>query len=121
MYEVIMAMILAIAAETGLPPNFVLAIAKAEDEALTVSLINRQVSDWNQRESYTRTSIEHIGWIVNHRRITTYWHAAVVYSAGIDRLRDPPASALRYADRVMALWHELEGVRYLNPVIGGKR
>jgi len=142
MFNAIMALILAIAAEVGVPPRFALAIALEENKTLnpmavspvndngTVDLGVMQLNsgyygriNWRDPETNIRAGCLHIKSLMEKPELNTYWAVAAAYNCGHIRYlsnKIPPRS-LDYADRVMARWHELEGARYINPVIRNRQ
>ena len=131
----IVALILAIALEFGVPGNFVLAIAY-EESGLNPNAVSSANSDgsrdwglmqindkwhcvenWQDAETNIRAGVAYIKLLSEREEITTWWYVAVAYNAGMGRINNPPASTLRYAERVMNRWQELEGVKYLCPII----
>ena len=136
--EVVKALILAIALEYGVPPEFALAIAFTENWTLNpraVSPPNRngtrdwgvfQLNEnyfcmvaWYDPETNIRQGVRHIRWLMEHPRTCTWWSVAVAYNAGINRLSRPPESTLRYADAVMRRFNEFTGGTA--PVLIGRR
>ncbi|WP_461246534.1 transglycosylase SLT domain-containing protein [Treponema sp. R6D11] len=143
MFDLIMALILTIAAETGVPPRFALAVALEENRTLNPAAVSR-VNDngsydlgvmqlnsefygrinWRDPETNIRAGCLHIKELMSKPELNTYWSVAVAYNCGFARYsngKTPPRNSLEYADRVMARWYKLEGVIYINPVIRGKR
>jgi len=136
----IAALILLIATEFGLPPNFVLAIAIEENNTLNpaaVSPVNKNGTTdlgvmqlnsanygdiaWNNPEVNIRAGCTHIKNLMQEPRINTYWAVAVAYNCGYARfVNEPPTASLDYGDRVMKRWRSLQGVNYINPVIKWK-
>jgi soluble lytic murein transglycosylase-like protein len=142
-YEIIMALILVIAVEVGVPPNFALAIAIEENNTLNplaVSLANENGTvdlgvmqlnsqyyggiNWSDPKTNIRAGCLHIKELMSKPELNTFWSVAVAYNCGYARYssgKTPPRSSLEYADRVMARWYTLENIKYINPVIRGKR
>jgi soluble lytic murein transglycosylase-like protein len=138
MYEFILALILSIAVEYGLPPYFVLSVALIENPTLNpeeVSETNNNGSvdrgvmqlssswydgDWSCPETNIRAACEYIRESITKPGVNTWYAVAIVYNAGYGRLYNPPESTINYAARVMTLWHKLEGLSYINPVIKGR-
>jgi len=136
MFNAMVALILAIAAESGVPPNFALAIALKENPTLNPASINR-VNDngtldlgvmqlnsswfkgnWRDPETNIRAGCRHIKALMGKPEINTFWAVAAAYNCGYRRfLSGPPAASIEYANSVMESWLALEGVRYINPVI----
>jgi len=143
MFEIIMSLILTIAAEVGVPPYFALAIAIEENKTLNpqaISPVNRNGTvdlgvmqlnseyyghiNWHDPETNIRAGCLHIKSLMEKPELKTYWTVAIAYNCGYTRYLDsktPPQNSLDYADRVMAHWHDLESVDYINPIIRGKR
>jgi soluble lytic murein transglycosylase-like protein len=142
MYEIMVALILKIAAEVGVPPNFALAIALTENEKLnpnaqskpsangTVDLGIMQLNsayygdiDWRDPETNIRAGCMHIKTLMQDRRLNTFWGVAVAYNCGIGRFfgSGPPIESTRYADRVMEKYKELAGWRTLEMLEGWKK
>jgi soluble lytic murein transglycosylase-like protein len=141
-FEVIMALILTIAAETGIPPRFALAIALEENKTLNpleVSKVNNNGTydlgvmqlnseyyghiKWSDPETNIRAGCLHIKKLMEKKELNTFWAVAVAYNCGHARYsgsKTPPLNSLDYADRVMVRWQELEGGKYINPIIKGK-
>jgi len=133
----IVALILLIATEFGLPPNFVLAVALEENNSLNptaVSPVNKNGTTdlgvmqlnsanyghiaWDNPEVNIRAGCTHIKNLMKEPGINTYWAVAVAYNCGYAKFaNEPPKASLDYGDRVMARWRSLEGVDYINPVI----
>ena len=122
----IVALILSIALEVGVPPHFALAIAYTENRSLNPYAINynrngtidRGVMQLNSRyfnvrwycaETNVRAGIRHIRWLMDQWEGNTFWIVAVAYNAGLSASRSdrPPGAALTYADDVMRRWYEL--------------
>jgi soluble lytic murein transglycosylase-like protein len=142
MFEVIMSLILIIAAEIGIPPYFALAIALEENPTLnpliisqanengTVDLGVMQLNsgffgniDWSDPETNIRAGCLLIKSLINTHELNTYWGVVVAYNCGYARFlsqQGPPPTSLDYADRVMQRWLALEG-RYISPVIRRSR
>ena len=122
----IVALILTLALEFGVPPNFALAIALTENTTLNPNAVSRNNNgtfdygimqlnsswytcpNWRDPESNIRAGLGHIKWLLDQPKVTTYWATALCYNAGLSRLERPPQSSLRYADNVINKWHELE-------------
>jgi len=141
-YAAIVVLIINIATELNVPPYFALAIAIEENKTLNPTEVSKVNSNgtydlgvmqlnseyyghinWRDPETNIRAGVRHIKRLMNMREFNTYWAVAVAYNCGHVRyLSDNiPRESLNYADRVMARWYELERVRYINPVIRGKR
>lgn len=132
--EIILALILTIASQEGLPPAFVQAIAIAENPALdpcaknynqngTVDVGIMQLNsayfshiDCEHPETNIREACKHIKMLAQQPGVRTWWTVAIIYNSGIMRMNNPPASSIAYADKVMNLYTELSG-GYVNPII----
>ena len=134
----IAALVLAIAAEVGVPPNFALAIALEENWTLNpiaVSAPNENGTrdlgimqlnsayfghiDWRCPETNIRAGCLLIKELMGKPGVTTFWDVAICYNCGYGRFSsgtDPPAASIDYANRVYARWQELEG-RNFRPAI----
>jgi len=143
MFDVIVALILFIAADVGIPPYFALAIALEENSALNPYETNRENTnrtvdlgimqlnseyyghiDWSDPETNIRAGCLHIKDLMNQPGINTYWSVAAAYNCGYYRFissAGPPEVSVNHANRVMERWLVLEGVRHINPVIRGNR
>lgn len=134
----IVALILSIAAEVGIPPYFALAIAIEENHTLNplaVSSVNENGTvdlgimqlnskyygniNWSDPETNIRAGCLHIKNLINTPGINTYWEVAISYNCGYYRFisGEPPESSVEYGCRVMRRWYELAGMDYINPVI----
>ena len=130
MREIVISLIMMIAAEMGVPPYFALAVALTENSQLcpdAVSPMNSNGSydrgvmqlnsqyfygfDWSCPETNIRAGIRHIKWLMDHPWTNTYFCVATAYNAGLSRLEDPPESTVEYANRVLLLWNELDPYR----------
>ena len=125
--EAIIALILAIAVEVGIPAQFALSIALEENKVLNPSAENHNVNgtidrgimqlnsgwysdaNWADPETNIRAGCQHIRWIMSLPEVNTFWAVAVVYNAGHSKLHNPPKRSLDYANRVIDRWNELEG------------
>lgn len=136
----IVALILSIAAEVGIPPYFALAIALEENQTLSARVVSEQNDDgtvdrgvmqlnskyfsnidWQDPETNIRAACLHIKALMSMPQIKTYWAVAVSYNCGYARFTNagPPQRTIEYANRVMERWRVLIGVKYINPVIRG--
>jgi soluble lytic murein transglycosylase-like protein len=135
--EAIIAMIITIAVELGVPSNFALSVAVCESglNSTVVSDVRKNGSidrglfqlnsyvypdiDWSDPEVNARLGIVHLKRLIEMDCHNTYWAAAVSYNAGhyymLNGL-DPPESSIIFANRVMFKYSELSG-GYVNPVI----
>ena len=137
--EAMTAMILAIALEVGVPPNFALAVALTENDALKSNAVSKPNAngtrdlgimqlnsanygaiDWRNPEVNIRAGCWHIRALMERVELSTYWEVAVAYNCGMKWKVEgftPPKSSLNYATAVMKKWTELEG-GYVHPIIG---
>jgi hypothetical protein len=139
--EVIIALILTIAAEKGVPPNFALAIAISESDLINIcssevrppnadGSVDRGIFqlnsfiypdiEWWCIETNIRIGVRHLRTLIERNDHNTYWQVAVSYNAGhawVVRRERPPESSLNFADRVMGNWQNLERGGYICPVI----
>lgn len=127
--EIILALILSISAEYGVPSGFVQAIVKVESEfdcnAINRSNRNGTVDyglmqlnsswfndeNWRDPEVNLRAGIQHIKGLMKVHSGTSWWALAVSYNAGCSWLvnrHEPPRASLEYADKVMEEWEKIE-------------
>jgi len=127
----IMALILVIAAEVGISPEFALAIALEENWTLNPNAVYQNQDgtfdggvmqlnsswfkgDWQNPEENIRAGCLYIKGLVENPLTTTYWSVAVCYNAGtrwLTRKEKPPDRSIEYAERVMARFEKLEKER----------
>ena len=130
--EIILALILSISAEYGVPSGFVQAIVQVESE-FDCNAINRSNKNgtvdyglmqlnsswfddenWRDPETNLRAGIKHIKKLMDIHKGTSWWALAVSYNAGHSWLvnnHEPPRASLDYADEIMRKWEELEKCR----------
>jgi soluble lytic murein transglycosylase-like protein len=129
MFEIIEAMIIAIAIEVGIPPYLALSIALEENQTLNHLAVNINpdgsrdlgvmqlndrwfIGDWRDPETNIRAGCEVI------KELTTkpgmnYWLVCIAYNCGYGRLLErPPDVSIEYANRVFARWNVYRGYRY---------
>jgi soluble lytic murein transglycosylase-like protein len=122
MFEVIHAMIIAIALEVGIPPYLALSIALEENRTLDplAVYINSDGSrdlgimqlndswfkgEWRDPETNIRAGCELIKELIGKPDMN-YWLVCVAYNCGYTRLlRKPPNASIEYANRVFARWN----------------
>jgi soluble lytic murein transglycosylase-like protein len=122
MFEVIAAMILTIAAETGIPPYLALSIAIEENQKLDPMAVHinddgsrdlgvMQLNDswfkgrWQDPETNIRAGCELIKELMNKPEMN-YWMVCIAYNCGYGRLlKRPPDVSIEYANRVFARWN----------------
>jgi len=127
--EIILALILSISAEYGVPSGFVQAIVQVESE-FNCNAINRSNKNgtvdyglmqlnsswftdenWREPEVNLRAGIRHIKWLMETHSGTSWWALAISYNAGSSWLinnHDPPKDSVLYADKVMEEWEKIE-------------
>jgi hypothetical protein len=130
--ELIIALILTIAAQENVPPYFALSVAKTESDLLNIcsstvrppntdGSVDRGIFQLNSRIypdiewqcilTNIQYGIRHLRRLMNRRDHNTFWEVAISYNAGhawvVNRTR-PPNSSIAFADRVMAKWQMLE-------------
>jgi len=140
MFNAMVALILSIAVEVGVPPNFALAIALKENPTLNPLAVNR-VNDngtvdlgvmqlnsgwykgnWKDPKTNIRAGCQQLKKLMGMPKINTYWAVAVAYNCGYQRfINGPPDASVEYANQIMERWRALEGTEYINPVIQGER
>jgi len=141
MFELIMTLILTIAADVGVPPYFALAVAIEENNTLNPLAVNRANKNgtvdlgvmqlnseyygninWSEPETNIRAGCLHIKKLMNMKEFNTYWAVAVAYNCGhVSFLNNKiPRSSIEYASRVMERWCKLENIEYINPIIRRK-
>lgn len=126
MFNTIMALILAIAAEVGVPPYFALSIALVENPTLNPMAVNTNKngtkdkgvfqtndswdnSNWTDIETNIRTGIAHIKKLSQEPLLNTWYGVAICYNAGtkwIKTGRKPPESSVKYAVKVYELYNK---------------
>jgi soluble lytic murein transglycosylase-like protein len=135
--ETILALIAVIALEVGVPTNFVKAIAYAEhwNGSIEATIINPRARSPQNRngtrdygvmqlngryfshidmmcpEQNIRAGVLHIKWLTERPELNTWWAVAVAYNCGLNRMRStggPPPESIRYANRVLEIWKELD-------------
>jgi len=137
MNEMIIALILCIAAEIGVPPYFALAVAIEENWTLdpNASHLNADgtndlgVMQLNSRyyghidrqdpETNIRAGCQHLKTLMEHPGLNTYWDVAASYNCGIGRFLEtgPPMHTINYAGRVMQRWIDLSPGVYVKPIL----
>jgi soluble lytic murein transglycosylase-like protein len=126
----IMALILAIAAEVGVPAYFALAIALVENPALNPLAVHENPDgtfdmgvmqfnsswysgDWRNPETNIRAGCSLIKELTEVPEINTWFDVAICYNAGRRWLETgtPPASSIEYAFKVINKYNQLSGGR----------
>ena len=126
--DTIAALILSIAIEVGVPPNFVLAIATVENWTLNPNAINNKntngtidygvmqinsvhnLKNWRDPETNIRFGAAYIRHLAERMPYGSTWgEVAIAYNAGMGRLYTPPASTVKYSSNVMLRYTELNG------------
>ena len=143
MFDFIVALILTIAANVGVPPYFALAVAIEENHSLNpnaVSPVNQNGTvdlgvmqlnsayygdiEWQDPTTNILAGCLHIKGLMDRPEVNTYWTVAVAYNCGLARFfseEGPPAASLSFGDRVIRRWLDLAGMQYINPVINRGR
>jgi hypothetical protein len=133
----IIALILTIATEFGIPPYFALSIALTENPTLSPLAVNINENgtvdygifqlnsswydgEWQNPELNIRAGCKHIKQLMDAKGIYTFWSVAVVFNCGLWRLTNPPEKSIEYANRVMHQWQEMDKANF-RTVIQGKR
>jgi soluble lytic murein transglycosylase-like protein len=123
MFEIIKAMILVIAIETGIPPYFALSIALEENPNLNSLAVHinsdgsrdlgiMQLNDkwfkednWQDPETNIRAGCELIKELLGKPGMN-YWQVCIAYNCGYGRfLNNPPNASIEYANRVFGRWN----------------
>ena len=131
----IVTLILSIAVEVGIPPNFALAVALTENPELNPKAVNvnedgsrdlglMQLNsswyhgDWEHPETNIMAACIHIKWLMNRVATQTLWDVAIAYNYGYANFvtKKPPDDVLDYAAKVMNKYEELNG-KPVNPLI----
>lgn len=126
--EAIAAMIIAIAVEFGIPPQFALSVAVEENRALNplaVGVNNNGSLDlgvmqlnsgwyagnWRDPEANIRAGCRLMRELKD--RGLNWWQVAVAYNCGYRRLREgPPNCSIDYANRVFERWNRMRGYKW---------
>ena len=141
MTEVITALIITIATDFGIPPNFFLSLITVESRfnpnaigynydtegnLLSVDLglcqvnSNNYGTDWNWQDPKTNLKVgaKHIVMLLQDEKINTWWAVAVAYNGGAFRIHDgnPKLQTIEYANKVMEIYTKLNG-GYVNPLV----
>jgi soluble lytic murein transglycosylase-like protein len=129
MFEMIEAMIIAIAIEVGVPPYFALSIALTENPTLDPLAVNvnsdgtldrgvMQLNSswfngvWRDPEENIRAGCKHIQWLLSLPDMN-YWLVAIAYNCGYGRLLEkPPDVSIEYANRVFTRWNVYRSYPY---------
>jgi soluble lytic murein transglycosylase-like protein len=130
MNSAIASLILAIAANVGVPPYLALSVALEENQALNPLAVhvNRNgtedrgvmqlnsswfTGDWRDPETNIRAGCLHLKWLMRQPGITTWWDAVVAYNCGYSRfIAGPPAASMEYACRVFDRWNKYRGYEF---------
>jgi soluble lytic murein transglycosylase-like protein len=119
-----LSLIVTIAAEYGLPSDFVVAIALTENDTLNPSAVNRNRNgsrdlglmqlnstwykgNWNDPETNVRAGCNLI--VSLRRQGLNWWEVAIAYNCGYSRLKSkegPPESSIDYAISVFDKWND---------------
>jgi soluble lytic murein transglycosylase-like protein len=121
--EALVAMILTIAAEVGVPPYFALAIALEENPNLDALAVHENADgtfdrgliqlnsgwysgNWQDPETNIRAGCVLMKEL--HEKGLNWWQVAIAYNCGYARVRDrcPPNASIEYANRVLARYYK---------------
>jgi soluble lytic murein transglycosylase-like protein len=121
MFEIITAMIMAIALETGVPPYLALSIALEENRTLNPLAVHingdgsrdlgiMQLNDswfqgnWQDPETNIRAGCGLLKELMRKPGMN-WWLVCIAYNCGYGRLERPPDASIEYANRVFARWN----------------
>jgi soluble lytic murein transglycosylase-like protein len=122
MLEIIKAMIIVIAVETGIPPYLALSIAIEENQSLDPLAVHinddgsrdlgvMQLNDswfqgdWQDPETNIRAGCDLIK-ALKAKPGMNYWMVCAAYNCGYGKLLErPPDAAIEYANRVFSRWN----------------
>jgi soluble lytic murein transglycosylase-like protein len=118
--QAIAALILAIAVECGVPPQFALSVALEENNILNPLAVHLNADgtrdlgvmqlnsgwytgNWQNPETNIRAGCQLIRELKGHG--LNWWQVAIAYNCGYRRLQEgPPNSSIEYANRVVTRW-----------------
>jgi soluble lytic murein transglycosylase-like protein len=118
--QAIAALILAIAVECGVPPQFALAVALEENNILNPLAVHMNTDgtrdlgvmqlnsgwytgNWQNPETNILAGCQLMRELRD--RGLNWWQVAIAYNCGYQRLQEgPPNSSIEYANRVVARW-----------------
>ena len=132
----IIALIIAIAVEMGIPSGFAVSIALEENPSLNPLAVNENengtfdrgimqlnsswfTGNWQDPETNIRAGCALLRELMNRPGINTFWAVALCYNAGRGRLNNPPDASIEYAGRVMSRWRAMDG-RSFQVLTGGR-
>ena len=122
----IIALIIAIAIETGIPSGFAVSIALEENPTLDPLAVNVNPNGttdyglfmlnsswyndefWFDPETNIRAGCAYIKELMSKPGVNTFWSVAVVYNCGYGRLNNPPETSIEYAGRVISRWQSMD-------------
>jgi soluble lytic murein transglycosylase-like protein len=122
MFEIIEAMILAIAIDVGVPPYFALSIALTENQLLDPLAVHTNADgsrdlgvmqlnnswfngDWQDPKTNIRAGCELIKELMSKPDMN-FWQVCIAYNCGYGRFLDkPPDVSIDYANRVFERWN----------------
>lgn len=122
MFEIIEAMIFAVAFEVGIPPYFALSIALTENQNLDPLAVHinadgsrdlgvMQLNDswfkgnWRDPETNIRAGCKLIKELIDKPGMN-FWQVCIAYNCGYRRfLEKPPGVSIEYANKVFARWN----------------
>jgi soluble lytic murein transglycosylase-like protein len=122
MFEIIEALIIAIALDVGVPPYFALSIALTENQLLDPLAVHVNADgsrdlgimqlnnswfdgDWRDPETNVRAGCELIKELMSKPNMN-FWQVCIAYNCGYGRFLDnPPNMSIDYANRVFERWN----------------
>jgi len=134
----IIALIIAIAIEMGIPSWLAVSIALEENPTLNPLAVNENENGtfdrgifqlnsswyndefWFDPETNIRAGCAYIKELMCKPGVNTWWSVAVCYNAGYGRLNNPPETSIEYAGRVISRWRAIDG-RSFQVLTGGRR
>jgi soluble lytic murein transglycosylase-like protein len=126
--DIIIAMIMAIAVEYGIPSQFALAIAVVENSVFNPLAVHTNTDgtedrgimqlnsswytgDWQDPETNIRAGCQLMLDLKN--KGLNWWQVAVAYNCGYRRLQEgPPSCSIDYANQVFLRWNSMRGYRF---------
>jgi hypothetical protein len=124
MKAVIIALLLTVEAEYGIPPYFMVSIATIENPAFDVEAVNinsngtkdvgimQLNSSWykgdsSNLEEHARAAAGHIMTLHDYYGLN-WWQTAIAYNCGIVKFLSgkPPNRSIEYANNVFEVWNE---------------
>ena len=130
MNETIIALIISIAIEMGIPSGFALSIAVEENPSLDPLAVNENDNGtfdrgifqlnsswyndefWFDPETNIRAGCAYIKELMSKPGVNTWWSVAICYNAGYGRLNNPPDTSIEYAGRVISRWRAMDRLSF---------